>query len=167
MTESVGTTAGEAQSASSTVRADEVTAEVPMVEGEASAASRTRLRRRNIIVTAVVVVLAGAGIGIWLGTSSSGAPGLQITTQTVSVTTGTMQQTVATSGTIAPAQQANLNFGVSGTVTGVNVSAGQAVTAGHVGEPCQVAIYKEQRTFVDGCSSFEGTSDLAFCLIVG
>lgn len=101
-----------------------------MVEGEAGAASRTRFRRRNIIVAAVVVVLAGAGIGIWLGTSSSAAPGLEITTQTVSVTTGTMQQTVATSGTIAPAQQANLNFGVSGRVTGVNVSAGQAVTAG-------------------------------------
>jgi len=130
-TESVGTTASGSQSASSTVRADQVTAEVPIVEGEAGAASRTRFRRRNIIVAAVVVVVAaGAGIGIWLGTSSSAAPGLQITTQTVSVTTGTMQQTVATSGTIAPAQQANLNFGVSGTVTGVSVSAGQTVTAG-------------------------------------
>lgn len=130
-TESVGTTASGSQSASSTVRADQVTAEVPIVEGEAGAAPRTRFRRRNIIVAAVVVVVAsGAGIGIWLGTSSSAAPGLQITTQTVSVTTGTMQQTVATSGTIAPAQQANLNFGVSGTVTGVSVSAGQTVTAG-------------------------------------
>jgi macrolide-specific efflux system membrane fusion protein len=130
-TESVGTTASESQSASSAVRTDDVTAEVPIVAGEADATPRTRFRRRNIIVAAVVVVVAaGAGIGIWLGTSSSAAPGLQITTQTVSVTTGTMQQTVDTSGTIAPAQQANLNFGVSGTVTGVNVSAGQAVTAG-------------------------------------
>ncbi|HEX3566091.1 MAG TPA: HlyD family efflux transporter periplasmic adaptor subunit [Acidimicrobiales bacterium] len=132
-TESVGTTASESQSAASALRTDEVTAEVPIVEGEAGGVPRTPFRRRNIIVAAVVVVVAaGAGIGIWLGTSSSAAPGLQITTQTVSVTSGTMQQTVATSGTIAPAQQANLNFGVSGTVTGVNVSAGQTVTAGQI-----------------------------------
>jgi macrolide-specific efflux system membrane fusion protein len=130
-TESVGTTSSGSQSAPPPASLDQVTAEVPIVEGEAGAAPKKWLRRRNIIVAAVVVVVAaGAGIGIWLGTSSSAAPGLQITTQTVSVTTGTMQQTVATSGTIAPAQQANLNFGVSGTVTGVNVSAGQTVTAG-------------------------------------
>ena len=130
-TESVGTTSSGSQSAPPPASLDQVTAEVPIVEGEAGAAPKKWFRRRNIIVAAVVVVVAvGAGIGIWLGTSSSAAPGLQITTQTVSVTTGTMQQTVATSGTIAPAQQANLNFGVSGTVTGVNVSAGQTVTAG-------------------------------------
>jgi membrane fusion protein, macrolide-specific efflux system len=130
-TESVGTTSSGSEPTPPPASLDQVTAEVPIVEGEADAAPKNWLRRRNIIVAAVVVVVAaGAGIGIWLGTSSSAAPGLQITTQTVSVTTGTMQQTVATSGTIAPAQQANLNFGVSGTVTGVNVSAGQTVTAG-------------------------------------
>ena len=48
------------------------------------------------------------------------------------MTTGTIQQTVASSGTIEPASQANLNFGVSGTVTAVNVKAGQTVTAGEV-----------------------------------
>ncbi len=37
---------------------------------------------------------------------------------TVPVTTGTIQQTVTSSGTIEPASQANLNFAVSGTVTG-------------------------------------------------
>ena len=46
------------------------------------------------------------------------------------VTTGTIQQTVASSGTIEPASQASLNFAVSGTVTAVNVKAGQTVTAG-------------------------------------
>ncbi|HEY2566056.1 MAG TPA: biotin/lipoyl-binding protein [Acidimicrobiales bacterium] len=130
-TESVGTSSSGSLPAPQPASLDQVTAEVPIVEGEAGAAPKKWFGRRNIIVAAVVVVVAaGAGIGIWLGTSSSGAPGLQITTQTVSVTTGTMQQTVATSGTIAPAQQANLNFGVSGSVTGVNVSAGQTVTAG-------------------------------------
>ena len=55
-----------------------------------------------------------------------------VSTTTVSVTTGTIQQTVASSGTIEPATQANLNFAVSGTVTAVNVKAGQTVTAGEV-----------------------------------
>jgi macrolide-specific efflux system membrane fusion protein len=53
-----------------------------------------------------------------------------VTTVTVPVTTGTIQSTVASSGTIEPASQANLNFAVSGTVTAVNVKAGQTVTAG-------------------------------------
>ena len=48
------------------------------------------------------------------------------------MTTGTIQQTVASSGTIEPASQANLNFAVSGTVTAVDVKAGQTVTAGQV-----------------------------------
>ena len=51
---------------------------------------------------------------------------------TVPVTTGTIQQTVASSGTIEPASQANLNFAVSGTVTAVDVKAGQTVTAGQI-----------------------------------
>jgi multidrug efflux pump subunit AcrA (membrane-fusion protein) len=57
---------------------------------------------------------------------------LSFTTVTVPVTTGTMQQTITSSGTIEPASQANLNFAVSGTVTGVDVKAGQTVTAGEV-----------------------------------
>ena len=48
------------------------------------------------------------------------------------MTTGTIQQTVASSGTLEPASQATLNFAVSGTVTAVNVKAGQTVTAGQV-----------------------------------
>jgi len=48
----------------------------------------------------------------------------------VSVTTGTIKQTVSASGTIEPAEQADLNFGVSGQVTAVNVKVGDVVTAG-------------------------------------
>jgi multidrug efflux pump subunit AcrA (membrane-fusion protein) len=55
---------------------------------------------------------------------------VQISTQVVAATTGTMQQTVTTTGTIDPAQQANLNFAVSGQVSGVDVTVGQNVTAG-------------------------------------
>jgi len=112
------------------LRRDEVTEEVPIVESEVTGGPRRWFRRKRITIPIVVVVAAGGGIGIWLGTSSSSIPPLQITTQVVSVTTGTMKQTVSASGTIAPAQQANLNFGASGTVTAVNVSAGQTVTTG-------------------------------------
>jgi multidrug efflux pump subunit AcrA (membrane-fusion protein) len=43
-----------------------------------------------------------------------------------------MQSTVSSSGTVAPASSANLNFAVSGTVTAVDVKAGQTVTVGQV-----------------------------------
>ncbi len=90
-------------------------------------------RRRGWIIAVVVVLLAGAGgLIYWLTSSSSTPTGLVVSTTTVPVTTGTIQQTVASSGTIQPASQASLNFAVSGTVTQVNVKAGQAVTAGEV-----------------------------------
>ena len=71
-----------------------------------------------------------AGSRYWLTSGSSTPTGLVITTVTVAVTTGTIQQTVASSGTIEPASQANLNSAVSGTVTAVDVKAGQTVTVG-------------------------------------
>jgi macrolide-specific efflux system membrane fusion protein len=90
-------------------------------------------RRRGLIIAVVVVLLAGAGgLTYWLTSGSSTPTGLVVTTTTVPVTTGTIQQTVASSGTIEPASQASLNFAVSGTVTAVNVKAGQTVTAGEV-----------------------------------
>ena len=90
-------------------------------------------RRRAAIVAIVVVVLAGAGgLTYWLTSGSSSPTGLVVTTETVSVTTGTIQQTVASSGTIQPASQASLNFAVAGTVTAVDVKAGQTVTNGQV-----------------------------------
>ena len=80
----------------------------------------------------MAVLLVGAGVGMWLATRSSGAATTGITTTTTvqTVTTGTITQTVAATGTAEPASQANLNFAVSGTVTAVDVTAGQTVTAG-------------------------------------
>jgi multidrug efflux pump subunit AcrA (membrane-fusion protein) len=87
--------------------------------------------RRGTIVGAAIVVVVGAGVGTWLGTRSSSAAPLITTTTTVqTVATGTITQTVASSGTLEPASQANLDFGVSGQVTAVEVTAGQTVTAG-------------------------------------
>jgi membrane fusion protein, macrolide-specific efflux system len=89
-----------------------------------------RRHRWPIIGAAAVVVAAAIALPLWLTSGSSSAGGLSITTVTVPVTTGTIQQTVSSSGTVQPASQADLNFAVSGTVNAVNVKAGQTVTAG-------------------------------------
>jgi multidrug efflux pump subunit AcrA (membrane-fusion protein) len=81
---------------------------------------------------AVVIIAAAIALPLWLTSDSSPAAGLSITTVTVPVTTGTIQQTVSSSGTLEPANQATLNFAVSGTVTNVDVKAGQTVTVGQV-----------------------------------
>jgi membrane fusion protein, macrolide-specific efflux system len=111
------------------------TAELPVNdEGElAPPPPRGRRTRNLLIVGAAVLVIAGATLGLtlWL-TGSTPTAGLVVKTETVAVTTGTIKQTVATSGTIEPASQANLNFGVSGVVTAVKVQAGQTVTNGQV-----------------------------------
>ncbi len=81
-----------------------------------------------------VVVLAGAGTGIWFAargrTSSGTASPVSVTTQNVTVSTGTMKQTVAASGTLQPAQDSNLTFAVAGRVNAVDVTTGQQVNAG-------------------------------------
>src|SRR6185312_1053853 len=111
----------------------DLTAELPLDDENVLAEPPPSFWRRNrwpLVVVGVVVVLAAIALPLWL-TSSSPAPfGLSVTTVTVPVTTGTIQQTVTSSGTIEPASQANLNFAVSGTVTAVNVKAGQTVAAG-------------------------------------
>jgi macrolide-specific efflux system membrane fusion protein len=129
--------------AGSTVAAEspvDITQEIPLgdggeipLEGDLPPEVRSLWRRRRGLIIAVVVLLAGAGgLTYWLTSGSSTPTGLVVTTTTVPVTTGTIQQTVASSGTIEPANQASLNFAVSGTVTAVNVKAGQTVTAGEV-----------------------------------
>ena len=96
------------------------------------AQSAWRRHRWPILGAAVILVAAAIALPLWLTSGSPSAGGLSITTVTVPVTTGTIQQTVTSSGTIEPATQANLNFAVSGAVTAVNVKAGQTVTAGQV-----------------------------------
>jgi multidrug efflux pump subunit AcrA (membrane-fusion protein) len=116
--------------------ASDTTQEVPVVELGPEiheAPPRRSRRKRNLIIAAGAVVIVGAILGVWLGTGTSASTSpLVVTTQVVSVTTGTMKQTVSASGTIEPASTADLNFGVSGKVTAVNVVTGQTVTAGQV-----------------------------------
>jgi macrolide-specific efflux system membrane fusion protein len=113
----------------------DLTEELPLDDENAPPPERPSAWRRYrwpILGAAVVIIAAAIALPLWLTSGSSTPTGLSITTTTVSVTTGTIQQTVASSGTIEPASQASLNFAVSGTVTAVDVKAGQTVTAGQV-----------------------------------
>jgi macrolide-specific efflux system membrane fusion protein len=111
----------------------ELTQEIPVVDDGVDTPHRGWISRHKLVAIAVVVVVIGGatGLTLWL-TGGSTPTGLVITNSVVSATRGTIEETVASSGTIEPASQASLNFAVSGTVTAVNVAAGQTVTAGQV-----------------------------------
>jgi multidrug efflux pump subunit AcrA (membrane-fusion protein) len=111
----------------------DLTAELPLDDESILAEPPPSYWRRNrwpLVAVGVVVVAAAIALPLWLTSSSAAPVGFSVTTVTVPVTTGTIQQTVTSSGTIQPASQTTLNFAVSGTVTAVNVKAGQTVTAG-------------------------------------
>lgn len=111
----------------------DLTAELPLDDENVLAESPPPFWKRNrwpLVAVGVVVVAAAIALPLWLTAGSSTPVGLSVTTVIVPVTTSTIQQTVTSSGTIEPSSQANLNFAVSGTVTAVDVKAGQTVTAG-------------------------------------
>ena len=120
---------------------DPLTEELPLnlegdpanLEGDSAAPEARRRKRKFLLIGAAVVLIAGLATGLTLAfTGGSPVAGLVVSSETVKVTTGTIKQTVATSGTLEPATEASLDFGVSGTVTGVDVHAGEVVTAGQV-----------------------------------
>jgi multidrug efflux pump subunit AcrA (membrane-fusion protein) len=74
-----------------------------------------------------VAVLVAAAMWWWNRPDTSAAVEQ---TRSVAASVGTLRLTTATSGTLAPAQQANLSFAVSGQVNSVPVTVGQQVKAG-------------------------------------
>lgn len=92
-----------------------------------------RFRRRTLIITAAaLVVVAAAAVWTFLVLLPSQNAQAETITQTSTAALQTLEKTVATSGTVTPAVQEDVSFEVSGTVTAVNVTAGQTVTAGEV-----------------------------------
>jgi RND family efflux transporter MFP subunit len=72
-------------------------------------------------------LVAAAGITLWAtGSSASAASGYR----TAEATMATVRQTLSISGTTEPVHQAATDFQVAGTVTAVDVSVGQKVSAG-------------------------------------
>jgi multidrug efflux pump subunit AcrA (membrane-fusion protein) len=76
-----------------------------------------------------VIVLAG-GSYLLFGGSHSPSAAATTTTRVVAASLGTISQSVSTTGTIEPADQADLSFGASGVVTSVKVAVGDRVTKG-------------------------------------
>jgi multidrug efflux pump subunit AcrA (membrane-fusion protein) len=88
-------------------------------------------RRRWVVVSAVVVLLAAGG-AVWWARSADSSSANDPTYRLVAASTGTIRQSISSTGTIAPAQQDAVNFTVSGKVTRVAATAGQRVSAGTV-----------------------------------
>jgi multidrug efflux pump subunit AcrA (membrane-fusion protein) len=90
-----------------------------------------RLRRPWVILPLALVLAVGVW---WFGFRSSGpsASAASNGEQLVAVTKGPIGSSVSAEGTVAAAQTANLSFTGAGTVTAVNVKAGDTVTAGEV-----------------------------------
>jgi membrane fusion protein, macrolide-specific efflux system len=113
----------------------DLTEELPLDDENVLATGPPSMWRRYrwpIVGLVVVLIAAAVGLTLWLTSGSSTAPGLTVTTVTTTAKTGTISQTVPSSGTLQPASQADENFAVSGTVTAVDVKAGQTVAAGQV-----------------------------------
>jgi len=92
-----------------------------------------RWRKRTVAIVAavaIIVVVAG-GVLIWRLTRPATAATVATTT-TAKATKTTQRTTVSATGTLAPQNQAYLNFPAAGTVSAVNVQLGQTVAAGQV-----------------------------------
>lgn len=94
-------------------------------------AALRRLRAHPWLCAAIAFVLAAGGVaGGYFGTRGTAASAATAQTRTETVTTGTVKQTVSATGTLAPAQEEQLNFLVSGQVTTVAATTGQKVRKG-------------------------------------
>lgn len=95
----------------------------------------SQMRRRTLVITGALILVIAAGSVYWFGfampASSSQAAQAPVT-RTVQASLQTMEKSVSSTGTLSPTVQQTADFTVSGTVTAVNVTAGQTVTAGQV-----------------------------------
>lgn len=100
-------------------------------------------RRDRVLAVALVVVAGFLAFLIYHDVINPAAPanaGVNLT----AVRTGTVSSAVSGTGTITALQQSNLNFsGVSGTVTEIDVKAGDSVQAGQVLAKIDPATYQQ------------------------
>ncbi|MDQ2754713.1 MAG: efflux RND transporter periplasmic adaptor subunit, partial [Actinomycetota bacterium] len=89
--------------------------------------SRRRVLLINGVMLLVVAGLVAYGLDTVFHKSSA-----QAAVRTVTASTGTVSSSVTATGNVSPAQSQSVGFATGGTITEVDVSAGQSVTAGQV-----------------------------------
>jgi macrolide-specific efflux system membrane fusion protein len=92
-----------------------------------------RRTRPWVRVVAVVLLVGVAGTGVyWFGFREERAQAAvpEQTSTAVAASLSTIEQSVTASGTLTPAVQQDVSFAVTGTVTSVDVAAGDTVAAG-------------------------------------
>jgi len=85
------------------------------------------MRRRWAAVGLVAVLVAGSGAAYGVASGES-TPRYR----TVAATTGDVEQTLASSGTVDAANRADLGFGTDGTIAALKVAVGDVVKAGQI-----------------------------------
>jgi multidrug efflux pump subunit AcrA (membrane-fusion protein) len=94
---------------------------------------RSLAKKPYVVMPTVAVVIFSGWFAVEARGSNSGNDANQnLREQVVDVTVGPMAQTVSAQGTVAAAQSSDMNFTAAGTVTAVNVKAGDKVAAGDV-----------------------------------
>ncbi len=89
--------------------------------------NRKKLVWYGVLAVAVAAVAAFGLDSIYGSTSSASS-----SARTVTVSRGTVESSVSASGNVSAATAQSVNFGTGGTVTAVDVTVGQQVTAGQV-----------------------------------
>jgi multidrug efflux pump subunit AcrA (membrane-fusion protein) len=87
--------------------------------------------RPFVLYGGLLVAIALSGSFAYGAQSPAGAK-TATSSRTVTVQTGAVSQTVSADGALAPAADITLDFGTSGTITEIDVAAGDTVTAGQV-----------------------------------
>lgn len=85
-----------------------------------------------VTIATVVAVIAGLSVWVFGFLMPSQTAAAQTVTRTTTAALQTLQKTVTATGTVTPAVQDDVDFAVSGTVTKVNVAAGDTVKKGQV-----------------------------------
>lgn len=91
-----------------------------------------RLATKPFVVMPTIAVLVLVGWWFLRPDDGAGSTDVAVGEQVVEATIGSMTETITAEGTVAYADSEDLSFSASGTVTSVNVEAGQPVRAGDV-----------------------------------
>ena len=119
-------------------------------------------RRQNLPKLGLAAVALALAVLIGHDVFFPSNPNLVAALQTFTVGTGTVTNSVSSSGTLVPAQQMNLGFKSAGTLTEVDVRSGDHVSAGQVlaridSTPLQIALQTAQAQLASAQATLSNT----------